>query len=284
MPIKIITDTTSDVPYEKQKELDIEILPLKVLFGEEEYIPNVNLTTAEFYEKLAQFEGLPKTQQISPAQFQEIFKKHLDAGDEVIGLFISSSLSGTYFSANIAREEIGSDKIHLVDTKQVTMGLGCAVYRAIDLRREGLGGKEIADRLEKELPRIKLYAAVDCLTYLQKGGCLSNATAFVGGLLNIKPIISVEDDGWVKNIGKARGMQKGYEQIKKILQTHEVDYTKPCVFGHTNAPQAGRELEEYLKAEIPELKNAPCYFQDIGSVVGTHVGPGAAGIAVFYKE
>ena len=163
--VKIITDSTSDISPSMAKWLDVEVVPLEVHFGEESYLDGVNLTPSQFYEKLEKASKLPVTSQVNPAAFEEVFKKHIANGDSVVCLTLSPKLSGTYQSACIARDMLGAESIHVVDSKTVTFGLGLLVQQAVAMREREMSGKEIADSLEKLADRIRIVAAVDTLKF-----------------------------------------------------------------------------------------------------------------------
>ena len=202
--VRIITDSTSDLSGKRQKELGVEVLPLTVVFGEEKYKDGTELKSAEFFKKLEKAERLPTTVQLSPLELEDAFARHVKNGDDVVGIFISSYMSGTYQSAAIARENAGPERIFVVDSYTTTFPLGMLVEQAAKMRDKGMGAAEIAENVKKLSGRLRLFAAVDTLKYLKMGGRLSGAAAFVGGLLGITPIISIVD-GRVIAIGKTRG-------------------------------------------------------------------------------
>ena len=279
--VSIITDSTSDLGLERAGELGVEMVPLSVHFGEEAYLDGIDLTSEEFYKRLEVSEQLPTTSQVSPETFAQVFRKYLDQGDEIVGLFISADMSGTRQSAGIAREMVdGEDKIFLLESGTVTFALGLLVETAVQLREEGLSAREIAERMEKLIPRVRLLAAVNTLKYLKMGGRISTATALVGGLLGITPIITIKD-GLVASIGKARGRKAALQWIAERIKETPADLSLPVAFGYTADPAAMAECEEILGGLVEGTRKLE---MTIGSVVGTHVGPGAAGIAYFTKE
>ncbi len=277
--IRIITDSTCDLSPARQKELGVEVAPLSVHFGEETYRDGVDLTNEAFYNKLRAAEELPKTSQVNPDEFALRFRGHVDNGDEVVGIFISSLLSGTYQSAAIAADMVDEDKVHVVDSGTVTFALGLLVEQAAKLRDAGLGGKEIADRVEKLSKRLRFYAVVETLKYLKMGGRISAATAMVGGMLGITPILNIRD-GVVEAAGKSRGRKGAYQWMEKKVAEEPMDLDLPVAFGHSDAPAAMAECEGYFMERIAGMDVRE---SDIGSVVGTHAGPGCAGIAYFVK-
>lgn len=278
--IRILTDSTSDISPSRAAELGVEVLPLTVLFGEESFRDGIDITNEEFYDRLSKVDTLPTTAQIPPETFIDAFQRLTADGSQVLGLFISSEMSGTYQSAMIARSIVGEENIAIVDTHTVTFALGLLVETACLLRDRGLSLSELAAEVEKLVPRCRLLAVVDTLRYLKMGGRISGVTAVVGGILGISPIISIEN-GLVISVGKSRGRKAGFQFIRKWLDEKEaIDTSLPVSFGHTNAPKAMEECMAFFQDKTEGAQLCP---SNIGSVVGTHVGPGAAGLAYFVK-
>lgn len=279
--IRIVTDSTSDLSPQRAAELGVEVVPLAVHFGEETFRDGVDITKVEFYTRLAQVDTLPTTSQVPPETFIQVFQRLTEGGDQVLGLFISGAMSGTNQSANIARGIVDEDNIAIVETGTVTFGLGLLVETACRLRDQGLSLSELEQKLTELAGRVRLLAVVDTLKYLKMGGRISGATAVVGGILGITPIITIQD-GLVVSVGKTRGRKAGFQFIDKWLQEKEApDTSLPVTFGHSNAPQVMEECMAYFG---PKLAGADLLPSDIGAVVGTHVGPGAGGLAFFVKE
>lgn len=279
--IRIVTDSTSDLSPQRAAELGVEVVPLAVHFGEETFRDGVEITNEEFYARLAQVDTLPTTSQVPPETFIQVFRRITEGGDQVLGLFISGAMSGTSQSANIARGIVDEDNIAVVETGTVTFGLGLLVETACRLRDQGLSLSELEQKLTQLAGRVRLLAVVDTLKYLKMGGRISGATAVVGGILGITPIITIQD-GLVVSVGKTRGRKAGFQFIDKWLQEKEApDTSLPVTFGHSNASQVMEECMAYFG---PKLAGADLLSSDIGSVVGTHVGPGAAGLAYFVQK
>ncbi|MBM6870151.1 DegV family protein [Pseudoflavonifractor phocaeensis] len=278
--IHILTDSTSDIGLTRAAQLGVEILPLTVLFGEESFRDGVDITSEEFFDRLSKADTLPTTAQIPPETFVDAFQRLTADGGQVLGLFISSEMSGTYQSAMIARGIVGEENIAIVDTHTVTFGLGLLVETACRLRDQGFSLAELAAEMEALAPRCRLLAVVDTLRYLKMGGRISGVTAMVGGILGITPIISIEN-GLVVSVGKSRGRKAGFQFIRKWLEEKEaIDTSLPVAFGHTNMPSAMEECMAFFQKETAGAQLCP---SSIGAVVGTHVGPGAAGLAYFVK-
>ena len=278
--VQIVTDSTCDLSRERQEALGVEVVPLSVHFGEESFLDGVDLTNEEFFRRLRVSETLPSRAQGNPEVFARRFQAHVDRGGEVVGLFIASELSGTCQSAMIARDMVDEDHIFVVDSKTVTFGLGLLVEMAARLRDRGLSAREIAEELEKLKERLRFYAVVETLKYLKMGGRISGAAAVVGGMLGITPILDIRD-GVVQAAGKSRGRKGAYQWMEKRIAAEPVDTSLPVSFGHADAPQVMAECEANFQALIPGMEALE---SSIGSVVGTHAGPGCAGIAYFVKE
>lgn len=275
--IRIITDSTSDVPLERARRLGIDIVPQGVIFDGVEYTDGVDLKPAQFYEMLSRSKTLPTTTQANPEKFHKLFKQYIDAGDEVVGIFVSSRLSGTLASANIAKNMLKSDRIHLIDSKNVTLGQALLVYEAVKMREEGLSADILTAKLEMMKEHIKFFAALDTLKYLKMGGRLSSSEAMIGGILNIKPLIAIEG-GEVKSIGKARGQSAAYTDILKRVRENPPLKDSTVIFGHSNAPGLANEFIGFVAKPMGITKYE---VEEIGCAIGTHAGPNCVGIAYF---
>lgn len=274
MAIRIITDSTSDIPFEQQASLGIEIVPLSVRFGSEEYIDGVTLSKSQFFQKLTECEELPTTAQVNPEKFVQIFRNY-SKDDEIIGIFISGELSGTFQSSVIAKELVNSEKIHLIDSRTVTFGLALLVYEAVRMRDAGHSAAEICETIQSLTGRLKFYAVVDTLKYLKMGGRLSASSALLGTMLRIKPIISLQD-GKVEAVDKKQGLKAAVQAIAQKVKAERPDPGYQIVLGDSNAPGLTAMLKEALAAEIDIAGSTSL---ELGAVVGTHSGPGCAGLA-----
>lgn len=279
--IRILTDSTCDLTPDQRKDLAVEVIPLRVHFGQEVYRDGVDITNADFFARLRTADTLPHTSQVNPDEFVTFFRPYLEAGDEVVGIFLSSKLSGTFQSARIAADELGDPKgLHLVDSGAVTFGLGLLVAMAARYRDAGMTAGDIAVSLAALSPRLRLYAVVETLKYLKMGGRISSATAVVGGMLGVTPILSVQD-GVVEAAGKSRGRKGAFQWMEKRLEAEPMDPSLPMAFGHTDAPEAMAAIKDYF---LPLLHTQDILEGPIGAVIGTHAGPGATGFAYFVKE
>ena len=280
MGVQIITDSTSDLSGEMQKKLGVEVIPLHIFFGGEEYTDGVTLQTKEFYEKLSRSEELPRTVQITPPEFETVFRRVLAQGDQAVVILISSVLSGTYQSACIARDMLGSKDIFVVDSGNVTMGLTVLVEYAVRLRERGLSAGEIFEELERSKDRVRVFAVIDTLKYLQKGGRLSKSTAMIGTLLQVKPVICVYQ-GDITVIQKVRGTKNAQRWMADMLKEKGIDFSYPFCLGSTNAPEQAEGLRKIMWNQLAD-KNCECL--EIGGTVGVHAGPNCAGLGCFLAE
>lgn len=275
MGIKIITDSTADIPKHLTDKFGINVLPLTVHFGDEEFKDGVDITSEEFFEKLTSSDRLPTTSQVSPAAFSDVYIRELKKGNSIISIHISGDLSGTYQSAVIAKQSVGSEDIYIIDSREATLALGMIVLKAAELAQKGMEAKEIVREIEEYKNRVKLLIMVDTLEYLKKGGRLSGAQAMIGGILNIKPILTIED-GKVVVVDKVRGKKKALKSIIELMKDTGHDI-KNQVVGIANARsiETACELKELIRAEF---ETSDFIETDVGSVISTHVGPGAFGV------
>lgn len=283
MGIKIITDSSSDLYADYAAQNEIEILPLKIIFGEEVYDSGVNLSTPQFYEKLKTVTELPKTSQATPLELSTCFRRHLEAGDDVVAIFISSRMSGTYASASLIKQELGAENLYIVDSQTVTFALGILVMEAVRLVNLGRSAAEVYEEIERVKSRVVLYASIGNLKYLQMGGRMSSTTAFLGTMLNFKPIITIKD-GLVESIDKQRGQKRAFDAVMALVEADAMDRVRPRIFAHTDAPELMEELMEHYALAFPKDDLSAFARCDIGPTVGVHAGPGAAGLAYFKAE
>ena len=281
MNIRIIVDSTADLLPEVASRLTV--VPLSVRFGDREYVQGVDITNAQFYEMLVESDTLPTTSQATPYQFEAAFREAVEAGDTVVAITLSAKLSGTYQSAVIAAEEF-PDKVFVVDSTSAAIGAGILIEYALQLVDRGLSAEDIAKSLLTQRERIYVVAMLDTLECLKKGGRISKTVAFAGELLSIKPVVSIEG-GEVKLLGKARGSKQGNNLlVKQIQAAGGVDFSMPLLLGYTGLSDVLLQkyitdsaiLWESYRKELPQTL--------IGSVIGTHVGPGAVAVAFFSKN
>lgn len=281
MGVKIIVDSTADLQPAIAKQ--VGIVPLTVHFGEKEYISGVNINPQKFYEMLVESDELPTTSQPTPFAFEEAYREAVEAGYDVVCLTCSGKLSGTNQSANIAAEEFPG-KVFVVDSNTIAIGLGILVEYALKLVERGLSAEEIVWKLLQKREKISVLALVDTLEYLKKGGRVSSTVAFAGGLLNIKPVLTIAN-GEIKLLGKARGSRQGNNLlVQEIQKAGGVDFAMPVMLGYTGLSDA--LLQKYIQdsASLWEGHVDQLPVSIVGSVVGTHVGPGAVAVAFFAAE
>ncbi|HCC08011.1 MAG TPA: DegV family protein [Clostridiales bacterium] len=275
MGIRIVTDSTSDLNEELIGKYNIEIAPLTVHFKDRAYKDTVEISAKMFYEKLKDCNELPKTSQVNPAEFEDIFENILKAKDEVLGIFISSDLSGTFNSAKIAKELIVNDKIHLIDSRNVTVGLGSIILYAAKLIEKGRTIDEIIKEIERIKNNSKLVVMADTLEYLKKGGRLSPAKAMIGTILNLKPILVLKD-GLIDTLDKVRGNGKGITYMLEYVKDYIKEDSDIFVL-NAASDEAAEKMIEKLKTEYGAKNVHKC---DMGPTIGVHLGPGAVGIAI----
>ena len=277
MKTRIIVDSTADLlPAVKNR---VYTVPLTVRFGNEEFIDGVTIDSKSFYEKLIECDALPTTSQATPDGFIQQFEAAKQAGEAVVVITLSAMLSGTYQSAMIAAQDY--EEVYVVDSASAAIGSGILVELALKLVDEGKTAREIAEILEEKKKKVIVVALVDTLEYLKKGGRISGAVAFAGGLLNIKPVLAIAD-GEISMLGKARGSKMGNNLlVQEIEKAGGIDFTCPVLLGYTGISDA--LLLKYIDDSRPiwEGNLAEVRYTVIGSVIGTHAGPGAVAVAFF---
>lgn len=280
MSIRIVIDSTSDVTDELIKKHNLKMVPLTVNFENESFLDKIELSSSEFFEKLTKSEKLPTTSQVSPGAFVEAFSEILLEGDQVLGIFLASEFSGTYDSARIAKDMIGNDNIHIMDTKSVCLGSFALILEAIELVEQNKTIEEIVDELEKLKEKIVAIAGLDTLKYLEKGGRLSKGQAVVGSILNIKPILEIKE-GKLAVIDKVRGKNKTIKWMDEWIEKNNFDLSDKTVllFYAQNYDQL-KILRETIEEKY-KIKNI--IEQEVGAVIGTHAGPGVLGIGFLNK-
>jgi DegV family protein with EDD domain len=275
----IVTDSTADIPKELADELHIRIVPLTVMFGEEAYLDGIEMPAERFYPELVKSKELPTTSQPSPAEFAHIYETILKAQPDaqIISIHLSSGVSGTYQSATIGRSMLDDEQpVTVYDSKSASYGYGYLVVHAARMAAAGREAAEIIRSLEELGRQRQLYFLVDKLEYLQKGGRIGKAAAAIGTLLNIKPILSIDQDGIIYSVEKARGHKKAMNRIVEMLEQKVKGQRIHVVLGHTADLSTVVGLTEILRSRFDV---ADVLYTEIGSVIGTHVGPGT--IAVF---
>lgn len=277
--IRIITDSLCDLTMDYAKELNIDILPLTVRFGEEDYKCGIDLTNEAFYDKLVNNSNHPSTAAVNPYEFEEIFQRYIDAGDEIVAILFSKQMSATFQSASIAADNVASDRLHLIDCENGAMGQTLLIQTAVAMRDKGKSAVEIAEEIRALLPKTMTYIVVDTLEYLKRGGRISKSAALIGGLMKLHPVLQVVADG-AKPVDKVKGKKSCNAWLIQKLKEQPADTDYKLVIGHSNAPERAEAFQEQLReAGITNEIFITC----IGPVVGTHIGPNCLGIGYIEK-
>lgn len=283
--VKIVTDSTADLPKSLVDELNITVVPLKVLFGDQEtYEDGVTIQASEFYKKITTSDIIPSTSQPSPYEFEEVYKEiETDCqGCSIISIHISSKLSGTFQSAMIAKDIVKDTiDVTVVDSKRASYAIGIIVVEIAKLANAGASKEQCMSRLNELLENTVIYFIVDTLEYLQKNGRIGKASAVLGSLLKIKPILSLTEEGEVYPFDKVRGQKKA---LSKIYNSLEKDYGKRLTSVgvlHANSEQLATEMMSELRSRF---KIDSAVITAIGPVIGAHVGPGTVGITAIVEK
>ena len=280
MAVKFIVDSASDILPQECAQLGMIHLPMKVIFGTEEYADAMDMTHREFYEKLIESDALPTTCQIPPAEFAEAYERVIEQGDTAVVVTVSGKLSGTYQSAMIAAMEYPG-KVFVVDSRSVSLGQRILIQHGLSLAEQGFGAEDIARMLEFQREKIRVMALLDTLEYLKKGGRISSTVALAGTLLSIKPVIGL-DDGAVAMIGKARGSKQGNNLLRLLIsQCGGINFDMPFCLAYSGLSDA--MLKKYItdSAELWQGKTEHLPIATVGCAIGAHAGPGAIAVAFF---
>lgn len=283
MSVEIVTDSASDLQQEEANELGITVLPIKTFIDGDEYYDGVTITTDEFNDKFEKAKEVPRTSQIPPAHYEVFLKPLVENDKDIVLITLGSGLSGTHQSARIAADELGGN-IYVVDSESVTIGQQLLVKLAQQLKEQGLSAKEIAEELEKQKKRIHVVASVDTLKYLQKGGRISKTAALAGTMLNIKPVLDVNDNK-VEVVAKPRGAKKSADTVtKKIKEYGGIDFDLPVMLAYSGKDDSS--LQNFLdkNKDLFEGKLDEIPVANIGATIMTHAGPGAYAVAFFADE
>lgn len=274
--IKIITDSTLDLPSDIIKEKDIEVLPLLINFGEESYLDGLEINTKEMLDRIERENILPTTAQVTPNRFEKIFKKYLDEGYKIVTLVLSSEMSGTYQSACIAKNMLESDDIVVIDSRNVTSGLGVLVLKACEFRDNGDDIFEIEEKIKNVIPKVKSSLSFESLENLVRGGRLSKTAGAIGSVLGLRLILEVKD-GQMSVKDKVRGSKKALKKVISDFENGNVDTDSPIVLLEILNEEIYSGLKKYL-----EENNVKYIDAKVGCTVGIHSGTKACGI--FFME
>ena len=282
MKIHLLTDSGSDITQQEASAMGITVLPLKTRFGDQEFLDGVTITTREFFERLVESDEFPKTSQIPPQEYEQAFAKALQSADHVLCITISSKLSGCCQSACIASQSFPG-RVTVIDSENVTLGQRNLIDDALRLLAQSDDPALITAQLEQDKKKICLVALLDTLEYLKKGGRISAAAALAGSLLSIKPVIAI-DEGEIAVLGKARGSRNGNNLLSQCVQRRgEIDYDKPYCLAYSGF--SDQLLQKYLADNAPfyQIDAGSIPVHQIGSTIGTHVGPGAIAVSFFVR-
>lgn len=280
--VKIVTDSTCDLSNELIKQYDIAVVPLTVYFGDEAYKDGLDISSLEFYKFLCEKNTHPTTSQPSPEAFKEVYKNILANGDEIISLHISSGLSGTYQSAVLASKQLDNNDITVIDSKNLCLSLASIVLESAKAAKEGKSKDDILKMIQNMISNTELYFVVDTLEYMQKGGRIGKASALMGSLLNIKPILTLKD-GTVTPFDKVRGAKKALNKMGELVKdfvTRNEGKEVLISYAWGGNPVL---LDEFMNTLPEEYKREQDITVQIGAVVGAHIGPGAFGVSLTLK-
>ena len=276
--IKIITDSTCDLPPEVLEKHDITVMPLSVHFGTEGFLDGVNISKDEFFQRLRTAPQLPTTSQPSAGEFCEAIKPLVEAGHEVLGILLSSELSGTCASAYAACELLPEAPVTVIDTRSTSSGLGWMVWEAARMAEAGADVATIQARVAELIDKMRLYFVVDTLEYLQKGGRIGGARALLGTMLNIKPVLKIQE-GRVEPLQQVRTRRKALQQMIDLMAEEMSGYSKVNIAVlHAQAENDAKAVGERVQAAIPCEE---FFISEIGPALGTHTGPGVIGLAAY---
>ena len=276
MGIRIITDSSADFDLAAAKRRGVGVVPMSIQFGGASFVDGKSITHDLFYRLLQERKENPSTSQPSPADFLRVFEEAKAAGEPAVVILLSGALSGTLQSAEVAKEMCGYDPIYIVDSMTATAGIQILVNYACKLRDSGLPAPEIAQAVENIKDKVRIFAVIDTLEYLRRGGRLTGLQAGLGAMARLKPVIAVRD-GKVSIVGKALGTGAAVKQLMKLLTEHPVDDAYPSYFLYSD----DKSREELLLPKLKGQNMLPLrlHYSSVGPTIGTHIGPGALGIA-----
>ena len=271
--VHVVTDSTSDIPREVAEALGITVIPLTIQWGEQSYRDGIDIGADEFYARLASTKDLPRTSQPPPALFEHAYQHLITQGD-VVSVHLSHKFSGTVEAARLVAVGIAPDRIAVVDTGSVSMGLGMCVLAAARAASSGASLQECEDAAHSVAQRVHVAVAFETLEYLRRGGRIGRASAFLGGLLRLQPVLTVKD-GEAFPVTRARSRQKAIDELCALVSKHE--RVSDIAIAHTTTPDEADALAERVRSLAPD---ATLHEVRFGPVLGTHGGPGMLGVAV----
>ncbi|MGI6632220.1 MAG: DegV family protein [Bacillota bacterium] len=270
--VKIVTDSAQDFPPELLEKEGISVVPLTVFFGDEAFLDGYEIRGKAFYDKLRTSPHHPHTSQPSPEAFRAKFDELTKDGSPVVAILLSQVLSGTYQSAVLARDMLPDRNIEIVNSKLASCAYGVLARLAAEMADKGAGPSEIVSKVTEMAERTVTVFSVDTLDYLAKNGRIGKAQHFLGGLLNLKPILSLDKDGYVTAIERVRGKGKVLSRVMEILAERIPSKRLLAVsISHSDAPEEALKVKEAIQSQY---KLGRLYESEIGAIIGTHVGPG----------
>lgn len=273
MPVKIVTDSTCDLPAARTAELGVTVVPLTVFFGDEAFLDGAAISADAFYERLRNSPVMPRTSQPSVAQFKDAYEALRPETEDIVSIHLSSRMSGTLNSASIAREDVAAGlHVDIIDSYNASVGLGAIVVEAAEAALRGASRSEVVDVARKAVDRVHLYAAVDTLEYLRRGGRIGRASSFLGSLLSIKPIVHME-------AGELAPFERVRTRGKALDRLYGLATADPTISRLYIAAAADADAAEGLASRVrPRLPHTEIFVGDVGPIVGVHAGPGTVGI------
>lgn len=279
MPVRVVTDSTCDLPREMVQDLDITVVPLTVAFGDEAFRDGVDIDAPAFYERLTQATELPRTSQPSTETFRDAYLRVADAANEVVSIHVSSRLSGTINAASIAREELShSLHIDLIDSYNVSLGLGAIVIEAAEAARAGATMEQVGRVARSAMDRVKWYAFLDTLEYLKRGGRIGRARALAGSILSVKPILHAED-GEIAPFERIRTRGKALERLHDLAMR---DAMAKRIY--VASADNDEEAEAFVERLRPRMPHTDFVIGQFGPVIGVYTGPNALGFCAVRRE
>jgi len=273
--VKIVTDSTCDVPPHLMKELDITVVPVYTVFGNKSYRDRVDIDDDEFYHKLTHDSIHPTTSVPTPKDFADVYNRLAEQTDEIVSIHVTSKESGTYNSAVLGKELVTKKcRIEVVDSLSVSLGCGLLVLEAAREAKAGANLEKVSALVRQAVPKVHLLILVDTLKYVVRGGRLSKAHGIIGAVVKVKPMLTLKE-GDLSLVGIARTKAKAVERLYEFAKGFSK--VKEIAIAHTTTPDDAKALADLVKAVFP---NVPLYITRVGSALGTHAGPGAMGIAV----
>ena len=272
--VKVVIDSTADLPLDTIKELDLEMVPLTVIIGDKQYRDGIDITSEEFYKKLPGLSKLPTTSQPSPGLFLKAYEKAVNAGMAVMSLHLSAKLSGTYANAVVAARNFPEGQVRVFDTQMVSAGIAFYVWTAVEMARAGKTIDEIEAEMIRMRELVKVVATVDTLEYLHKGGRIGGLRNFLGSLLSVKPILQLKD-GEVQPLEQVRTRNKALQRVAELAKS--MGPVDRVAILHAADPTSANTLADLMAPFFPREK---LYISELGPVIGAHAGPGTVGIGI----